>query len=104
MSYIFSLLNITDLNYRSRTEIVASILEAANGGVTKTKIMYKAFLSFDQLKEYLEVLSNNGLLDYEPNSRLFRTTAKGFQFLTLISQMDQIVYGQKEKELAQRGR
>ena len=37
---------------RSRTEIVSNILEAANGGVTKTKIMYKAFLSYNQLKEY----------------------------------------------------
>ncbi|MFL6425738.1 MAG: winged helix-turn-helix domain-containing protein [Nitrososphaeraceae archaeon] len=31
------------MKYRSRTEIVAMILEAANGGVTKTKIMYKGF-------------------------------------------------------------
>ncbi|HWS19912.1 MAG: winged helix-turn-helix domain-containing protein, partial [Nitrososphaeraceae archaeon] len=27
------------MKYRSRTEIVAMILEAANGGATKTKIM-----------------------------------------------------------------
>jgi predicted transcriptional regulator len=36
---------------RSRTEIVGSILDAANGGATKTKIMYTAFLSFNQLKD-----------------------------------------------------
>ena len=37
---------------RSRTEIVAMILDAANeGGETKTKIMYFAFLSYNQLKE-----------------------------------------------------
>ena len=41
------------MKYRSRTEIVSMILEAANGGATKTKIMYKAFLSYAQLKEYL---------------------------------------------------
>jgi predicted transcriptional regulator len=39
------------MKYRSRTEIVAMILEAANGGATKTKIMYRAFLSYEQLKE-----------------------------------------------------
>ena len=38
------------MKYRSRTEIVSNILEAANGGVTKTKIMYKAFLSYNQLQ------------------------------------------------------
>ena len=40
---------------RSRTEIVGNILDAANGGISKTKIMYFAFLSHNQLKEYLSV-------------------------------------------------
>ena len=40
------------------------ILEAANGGATKTKIMYKAFLSYAQLREYLSVLIENNLLEY----------------------------------------
>jgi predicted transcriptional regulator len=31
------------MKHRSRTEIVGNILDAANGGTTKTKIMYKAF-------------------------------------------------------------
>ena len=30
------------MNNRSRTEIVAMILEIANGGASKTKIMYNA--------------------------------------------------------------
>ena len=41
---------------RSGTEIVENILDAANGGATKTKIMYMAFLSYNQVKEYLSVL------------------------------------------------
>ena len=44
------------MKYRSRTEIVSNILDATNGGATKTKIMYTAFLSFGQLKEYLSIL------------------------------------------------
>ena len=44
------------MKYRSRTEIVAMILEAANGGATKTRIMYKAFLSYAQLREYLQAV------------------------------------------------
>ena len=31
------------MKYRIRTEIVGNILDAANGGTTKTKIMYLAF-------------------------------------------------------------
>ena len=49
---------------RSRTEIVGSILDAANGGVSKTKIMNIAFLSYGQLKEYLSILIEKNLLEY----------------------------------------
>jgi predicted transcriptional regulator len=49
------------MKYRSRTEIVSNILDATNGGATKTKIMYAAFLSYGQLKEYLSVLIENNL-------------------------------------------
>ena len=38
---------------RSRMDIISEILDAANGGgATKTKMMYKAYLSFAQMKEY----------------------------------------------------
>ncbi len=40
---------------RSRTEIVAMIDAANEGGATKTKIMYQAFLSYGQLKGYLSI-------------------------------------------------
>ena len=49
---------------RSRTEIVGNILDAANGGTSKTKIMYIAFLSYGQLKEYLSILIENNLIEY----------------------------------------
>ena len=48
---------------RSRTEIVGNILDAANGGTTKTKIMYLAFLSYNQLNEYLSIMIENNLID-----------------------------------------
>jgi predicted transcriptional regulator len=79
------------MKYRSRTEITAQILESAMGGITKTKIMYKAFLSYAQLKEYLEVLEVNGLLEYQQSEERYRTTAKGSKFLDIYSQMGQLV-------------
>jgi predicted transcriptional regulator len=39
------------MKYRGRTEIVATILDTANEGAIKTKIMYTAFLGYNQLKE-----------------------------------------------------
>ena len=50
------------MKYRGRTEILGNILDAANGGATKTKIMYKAFLSYGQLKGYLFILVENNLI------------------------------------------
>ena len=69
------------MKYRSRTELASNILEAANGGATKTKIMYKAFLSYEQLKEYLAMLTNNGLVKRDVEGDLYRTTSKGIKFL-----------------------
>jgi predicted transcriptional regulator len=81
--------------YRSRTEIIGQILNTANGGITKTKLMYKVFLSHDQLKEYLTVLTESDLLRYDFVSRTFKTTEKGLTFLGLYNQIDQLM---KEEE------
>ena len=79
------------MKYRSRTDITAQILEAANGGVTKAKIMYKAFLSYAQLKEYLTVLMENGLLEYIEGEQIYRTTEKGNRFLKIYNQIGEYV-------------
>jgi predicted transcriptional regulator len=79
------------MKYRSRTDITAQILEAGNGGVTKTKIMYKAFLSYAQLKEYLTVLIENGLLEYIEGEQIYRTTEKGNRFLKIYNQIGEYV-------------
>ena len=79
------------MKYRSRTDIVGLILEAANGGATKTKIMYKAFLSYAQLKEYLTVLLQNDVLEYEDETQLFRTTEKGLRLSQMYNQFDEMM-------------
>jgi predicted transcriptional regulator len=79
------------MKYRSRTDIVGLILEAANGGATKTRIMYKAFLSYAQLKEYLTVLLQNDVLEYEEGRQNFRTTEKGLRLLQMYNQFDEIM-------------
>ena len=71
---------IRKMKNRSRTEIVATILEAANGGATKTKIMYKAFVSYAQLREYLSVLIENNLLEYLEETQTYKTTEKRLNF------------------------
>ena len=79
------------VKYRSRTEIVAMILEAANGGATKTKIMYKAFLSYAQLREYLSVLIENNLLEYLDGTQTYKTTEKGLNFLKMHNAIGELL-------------
>ena len=64
---------------RSRDDIISDILEVASGGgiATKTKIMYQTFLSYAQMKEYLTELTESGLLNYDVDTRQFKTTEKG---------------------------
>jgi predicted transcriptional regulator len=79
------------MTYRSRTDIISKILQAANGGITKTKIMYHAFLSYAQLQDYLRVLIQNDLLSYDLDTRTFKTTKKGLRFIEIYNQMDGMI-------------
>ena len=80
------------MKYRSRTEIVAMILDSANGGATKTKMMYSAFLSFAQLKEYLSLLIENNLIEYMNGTQTFRTTEKGLKLLKIHNEMAEMLH------------
>ncbi|HEX2014173.1 MAG TPA: winged helix-turn-helix domain-containing protein [Nitrososphaera sp.] len=86
------------MKYRSRTDIAAAILEIAIEGAIKTKIMYKAFLSFPQLKEYLAVLLDKGLLEYISTDHEYRTTDKGRQFLKLYKDVGQMIFPSSGKK------
>lgn len=77
------------MKYRSRSDIIGLILEAANGGASKTNIMYKAFLTFSQMREYLGLLIQKGLIEYEEGSQRYRTTEKGMRVLQMCNQISE---------------
>jgi predicted transcriptional regulator len=80
------------MKYRSRIDIMSQILEAANGGgATRTKIMYKAFLSFVQLKEFLTLLTENDLLSFDRETQTFKTTEKGLRFLNAYNKLGDVM-------------
>jgi predicted transcriptional regulator len=75
-----------NLKYRGNTEIAARVLDTANGsGATATKIMYSAFLSHNETKKYLAVLTENNLLEYDRQSSKYKTTKSGAKFLKLYN-------------------
>jgi predicted transcriptional regulator len=74
---------------RSRYEVIAAILKSAGRDETRTKIMYKAMLSNDQCKIYLDSLLHSGLIQgsNSGNKMLYRITQKGNKFLSFYDQM-----------------
>ena len=80
------------MRHRSRTEIIGAILEAANGGgATKTTIMYKAMLSYEDMKDYLLSLAEDDLIVYEEGKMTYRTTPKGMHLLQLYNNVNEMV-------------
>ena len=78
---------------RSSIDIASQVLEAANGGASKIQIMYRALLSYKQMKQYVNFLTEKGLLIYDNNNhqqggvQTFRTTEKGLRFLDTYNQI-----------------
>jgi predicted transcriptional regulator len=80
------------MRYRSRIDIISQILEAANGGASKSKIMYKALLSYNQMKDYVELLIEKDMLVYDQQEvQTFRTTEKGLKFLYFYNEISEVI-------------
>jgi predicted transcriptional regulator len=82
------------MKHRSRLEIISLILDIAsrNGCATQKKILYRAYLSYQHLKEYLILLQENDLIKYqEEQGRVYRTTDKGLRFLELYNRLNEVV-------------
>ncbi len=74
------------------------MLDSARGGATKTKIMYKAYLSYSQLVEYLAYLQKNKLIALVEGTDLYRPTEKGLVFLNMSIELNNMTYGPNSKE------
>lgn len=72
------------------------MLEAANDGATKTQIMYRSFMSYAQLKQYLSMLEENSLLVHDQKTSEYKTTAKGLKLLKTYNQMSEIMKARVE--------
>ena len=79
------------MKYRSRTDIIAMILQAAINGATKTRIMYGAYLSYAQVKEYLSFLIEKDLIRYEEGSAIYKLTQKGVQLLRVYEDISDMI-------------
>jgi predicted transcriptional regulator len=79
------------MKYRSSTEIIDSILHSIDARATKTHIMYRAYLSYSQLKEYLKLLQDRELIRYEDGSQMYLLTERGLRFINVYEEIKQLV-------------
>lgn len=57
------------------------ILRAASSGATKTRIMYGAFLSYAQMRDYLDFMTAKNLLTYDDSTSRYTLTENGTKLL-----------------------
>ena len=78
------------MHNRQKDEILRDILTVCNGGSPVTKVMFHAYLTHSQTKEYLHHLIENGLVQRDPIEKKFHTTPKGMEYLAMISKMSEL--------------
>jgi predicted transcriptional regulator len=61
--------------------MISAMLEAAEEESKPTEIMYKAYMSYEQFKEYLSLVTSRKLLEYNSTRRTYKITSMGKEFL-----------------------
>src|SRR6266850_4128086 len=87
-----------DMKYRSRTEIISTILEIVSHGANKTRIMYGAYLSYAQLNQYISFLIENKLIERKPGSELYLLPENGSRLLYLYKELDDMIPFKKNNQ------
>ena len=65
-------------------EIIYELLSSAKNNIKKTRLMYKANMTYTQFIKYLDVLIEKGLLgekDSNPRGKVYYTTEDGEKLL-----------------------
>jgi predicted transcriptional regulator len=84
-------------NHRGRFDIIADILDAADGGSKRTYLMYQCNLSFRQLKSYSHFLVRQGFLrviirDDSTKNNSLEVTDKGREFLRAYAGLKSLMH------------
>ena len=87
-------LNAQKKKHRSRSEIIARILEVAarsRSGAPKFKLMYDSYLTHAQLTGYLGPLLEKELLSFDERTQRYSLTKKGQEFLDEFNKIDDVL-------------
>jgi predicted transcriptional regulator len=82
-----------EMRHRDKSEIIASILSLLKDkeGMGFTRIMFSSYLSYRQVSRFLGLAISNELLFYDTQTKLYKVTQKGADFLELYTKMENLL-------------
>lgn len=86
------------MKYRSSTEIIDTMLRSIRSGSTKTQIMYRSYISYSQLKGYLNLLEQRKLIFFNAPAKYYTLTEKGLQFMNAYDRIHELVPNAEERD------
>ena len=76
---------------RCRHDIIASILESVAGEPLRlSRIALESNLPYDRAKHIVTDLVNNGLLIYDPETKMYTPTELGYQWLGIYRELENL--------------
>jgi len=89
----FSVEKIFNGKKRDKYQIIYEICDLVKDGINKTKIMYRANLSFRQLNEYLNLMLKTNLFEKstESEKEIYKLTEKGLEFIERYKEINEIL-------------
>jgi predicted transcriptional regulator len=88
-------MNPPNMKIRSRVDIIASILQMANGGAKRIKMTMNNY----HLLRHISLLCENNLLRYDKKENVLRTTPKGIEFLTAYNELVECCHSEERNSL-----
>jgi predicted transcriptional regulator len=77
---------------RSKSDITLEVLNVCRNRVSKTRIVYKANLNFNIATNYIDLLSEKGLLSIsEGPGTLYETTPQGMEAIKTLKQLSNLL-------------
>ena len=79
---------------RSSLDIISTIIDAANGGIGKTRLLERANLTTSQFNKYIKLLVSKKLLFeiFEAGHPTYKTTELGMQYVALYGAIKSTLY------------
>jgi predicted transcriptional regulator len=86
---------------RSESEKISDILRSIRTGTRITQIMYETCIPHYQLKEYLAIMIQNGLIVYVKEEKTFTITEYGMNVLKIYGEINKLLVYNQTKQLVE---